>query len=1088
MAKELIINASLPEVRIALMDDGRIQELLIERASDKGIVGNIYKGRVTRVLPGMQAAFVDVGLDKAAFLYVDDIYVHPKVMGDDAEIDEDRETTETDASDVKTADAADAQQDSSLGQTTDPNSGETLEPAEKKPSPFITQSMSAAAPATDTEVTKKIIPEVTASFKPTPVDQQMVENLYEHPHEKNGAHHARDLEGDQPTLEDRIEATEATDDSYDDDELLNEDSDEESDEESDHDLVDDADEENDEENDEDYNAEDAAEDSEGESAQVSADSGAGTASQNLTQDANAATSDAVTAEGSSSLSGLIAEPKDGQKKRFRRGRNRRRGRGKDSDASTNVNAKQNPNRFAAGSVDADSELVPESFNEGLMDRGNVDSDRASIEAGETNRANLTVHTTKVRSEFKESRARDRRIKSKNTRPRAQANISDLLKEGQEVIVQVAKDPIATKGARLTCHVSLPGRHLVCMPSIDHVGVSRRIERDDERRKLREYVERHRPRKMGFIVRTASGGKDPEAWIKQDIDYLSKIWRDIRNKSDEVSAPACVYEDLNSILRAIRDWVNEDIDRIIVDTRYHYNELLEFSDRFMPSLREKIELYQGDLPVFDAYGLSSELHRSLERKVWLKSGGYIVIDQAEALVAIDVNTGRFVGKKSLEDTILKTNLEAAEEIAYQLRLRNCGGMIIVDFIDMEREDNKMRVYRALDEALKRDRARPTIQKISELGLVEMTRKRTRDTIIRSLCEPCTHCEGKGFTKSNLTVAYEILREAERLSVDRDAKKILISAHEAVIDLLAIDLRDVVDQLEHRSNKQIFLQTVLDYHHEQFEVVTDRMQGKKPATDIARQLRIERDRSERKEKNDKQKHRESGPRESTQRDSNPVRENHQRNDSRNRHSQSHRNEDADSGQQQAASPPVSTVPKGSFVAAPKHPKTDTLDADGTVGTAASSGQSTIIAPVQRNQNYNNSSPPDEDQLAYLRAQAAQDAALASYGVVSPSVPNQNQRGGAGGRGRNQGRHQNQRNQNAGQPNRGGDPRNGSRFRHSPARFEGSTGGNSSGSASTDNIGNHMAEPTQTINQGDGGQMVPDYEVLVTPASKNEGDGSN
>jgi ribonuclease G len=362
-----------------------------------------------------------------------------------------------------------------------------------------------------------------------------------------------------------------------------------------------------------------------------------------------------------------------------------------------------------------------------------------------------------------------------------------------------------------------------MPTIDHVGVSRRIENDGERRKLREFVERNRTKKLGFIVRTASGKNSAEKRVKQDIDYLTRLWDQIRERSAAVSAPALVYEDLNAILRAIRDWVSEDIDRIIVDSRFHFNDIQRFASHFMPALKPKVELYQGSAPIFDAYGISAELARSLERKVWLKSGGYIVIDQAEALVAVDVNTGRYVGKKNLEDTILKTNLEAVQEIAYQLRLRNCGGIIILDLIDMEKEENKRRVYQALEEALKKDRARPTILKISELGLIEMTRKRTRDTMVRTLCESCSHCEGKGYIKTKQTVGYEILRDIEREGSSSEVDKILVQAHPDIIDAMAIEERDTLDQLERRYRKQIFLQAVPDHHPEQYEVTTEVRDG-------------------------------------------------------------------------------------------------------------------------------------------------------------------------------------------------------------------------------------------------------------------------
>ena len=950
MAKELIINASLPEVRIALMEDGRIQELLIERESEKGIVGNIYKGRVTRVLPGMQAAFVDVGLDKAAFLYVDDIYVHPKVMGEETEVEE-------------SYDDSHEEQNDDQGQHEEQNAGS----GEGH--------------------------EVQAHSEAEAMDTSSLEShVAEHVEEEFS--HELDEEDDSSESDE--------DDSFDDEEA-------------------------------DFEAmeAEAAGELEASGAEQSDEGGEGHAeSHSVDADGNPV-QNAESAEGSAP-SGPVAEGSfvaaaktegsldelaegGGRKSRFRgRNRNRRRGRGKDQ------------NRFAGGESFEDQD-VPESFSGTIADKGEVASDRAQME-GEARPTQSAVRNTKARPEFREQRNRDRRIKSKHSKPRAQANISDLLREGQEVIVQVAKDPIATKGARLTCHVSLPGRHLVCMPTIDHVGVSRRIERDDERRALRDFVERNRPKNMGFIVRTASGGKDPESWIKQDIDYLSKLWTKIRNRADDVSAPSIVYEDLNSVLRAIRDWVNEDIDKIIVDSRYHFNELNEFAERFMPSLNEKIELYQGDIPIFDAYGISSELHRSLERKVWLKSGGYIVIDQAEALVAIDVNTGRFVGKKNLEDTILKTNLEACDEIAYQLRLRNCGGMIVVDLIDMERDENKMRVYRAMDDALRQDRARPTIQKISELGLIEMTRKRTRDTIIRTLCEPCVQCEGKGFTKSTRTVAYEILREIERMGVDRDAKKVLVSAHEGVVDILAIDLRDVLDTLEKRYNKTVYLQGMVDFHGEQFEVVTDRVSGKKPSQDIARQLRVERERTERKEKQ-KQRQKETSHRRDHGRDEG-------RDEGRNEGRIEARNEGRDAGdeEQVESAPTRPALPtkkaEGAFVisaATIQARKDSDKAANRTAEPKSEDGEPTSEEPIEaaaegaesfddeeqrpqpqpRPQRGHSDGMEDEDQLAYLRAQAAQDAALARTQGASPSQGNERN---PGRQPRNQNnRNNNQRNQN-------------------------------------------------------------------------------
>jgi Rne/Rng family ribonuclease len=1041
MAKELIINASLPEVRIALMEDGRIQELLIERDSEKGIVGNIYKGRVTRVLPGMQAAFVDVGLDKAAFLYVDDIFVHPKVMGDDAEMIEEE-----------------YEEESSEGASSEGSSEEPKAPVVRPSGSFVSTHASAdQVQATKAQFQDEAAAleeahehEIVASEIASEIDSSQLEchtadhaetelTTDEMAHEFDEAAH-EDSSDDSSEIEFSSEVS--TEEDFSDEEDSEEDSEEDEDDQNDEESMGFSD-----ENDQDDEGSDdqgSEENFEGEAMSASAEgSNENNGEENQSQPQLNADGTVVEGTGDASLQGLVQG--QGKGRRFRnRNRNRRRGKGKGDRDQKTEGSKPARNQFAAGESHVDPDLMPDTLSAALYEKGDVESDRSAME-GENKPVSTQARPKSQRPEFREQRNRDRRIKTKHARPRAQANIADLLKEGQEVIVQVAKDPIATKGARLTCHVSLPGRHLVCMPTIDHVGVSRRIERDDERRRLRDFVEKNRTKKLGFIVRTASGGKDPESWIKQDIDYLTKLWGKICNRADEVSAPSIVYEDLNSVLRSIRDWVNEDIDKIIVDTRYHYNELLDFAERFMPSLIGKIELYQGDIPVFDAYGLSSELYRSLERRVWLKSGGYIVIDQAEALVAIDVNTGRFVGKKNLEDTILKTNIEAAEEIAYQLRLRNCGGIIICDFIDMERDENRMRVYRALEEALRKDRARPTIQKISELGLVEMTRKRTRDTIIRTLCEPCSHCEGKGFGKSKLTVAYEILRETERLGIDREAKKILISAHESVIDILAIDLRDALDTLERRYNKTVYLQAILDFHNEQYEVVTDRTVGKKQNQDIARQLRIERDRSERKEKQKQRQKEVASHRNDSDDEESPaeVREERQeRSGGRDRNRDRNRGRDRNQNQNQnhertvdasaeSTEPAVAEAPKprpeGQFVARPKPVIEAKPVVEGEEAQSNPEGQEEFSAEESFPTSERVATGyEDEDQLAYLRAQAAQDAALARGATSSQAA---HTGGGGGGQNRNNRNNRGGRNQNNRQgrnQNRGNNDRGAGRFR--------------------------------------------------------------
>lgn len=394
-------------------------------------------------------------------------------------------------------------------------------------------------------------------------------------------------------------------------------------------------------------------------------------------------------------------------------------------------------------------------------------------------------------------------------------IEELLQEGQELLVQVSKEPIGTKGARITSHISLPGRHLVYMPTVDHVGISRRIEDEEERERLREIVDRIKPTGSGFIVRTVSEGKSEEDLLA-DMKYLLKLWEEVAKKKDKVHAPALIHSDLDVTQKVVRDILTESVDRIVVDSKPEHDKIVQFITTFMPKMKYSIELYDEEEPIFDNFGLEVEISRALGRKVWLKSGGYIIIEQTEALTAIDVNTGRFVGKHNLEDTILKTNLEAVKEIAYQLRLRNIGGIIIIDFIDMEKEVNREKVYGALEEALKADKSKTNILKISELGLVEMTRKRVRESMGRMMCEPCPYCEGRGYVKSKTTVCHEIFRELRREMLDIRGTKVTLTVHPQVADLLYDEERRGLEELERRFKKRITVRAKPGFHQEQFEI--------------------------------------------------------------------------------------------------------------------------------------------------------------------------------------------------------------------------------------------------------------------------------
>jgi ribonuclease G len=397
------------------------------------------------------------------------------------------------------------------------------------------------------------------------------------------------------------------------------------------------------------------------------------------------------------------------------------------------------------------------------------------------------------------------------------SIEDLLQEGQEVMVQVTKEPMGTKGPRVTMYVSLPGRYLVFMPNVNHVGVSRRIGRDEERGRLKDLIYRLRKPGTGYIVRTVTEGMTEEE-VRADMAFLDLVWRNLLKKKESLSAPAMLHNDLDLVFRTIRDLFTHKVDRLIVDAKAEYDRIKEFVNTFMPALSSRVELYDQEEPLFDNLEIELEISKALGRKVWLKSGGYIVIDHTEALTVIDVNTGRFVGKRHLEDTILKTNLEAVKEIAYQLRLRNIGGIIVIDFIDMERERNREKVYNTLQEALSKDRAKSRILRISELGLVEMSRERTREDLLRIMCEPCSYCEGRGYTKSPVTVCHELFREIRKIGISPKHKKIIIGVHPDVANLLYDEERQSIEELELEFHKKVIIKADSNLHIEQYDITT------------------------------------------------------------------------------------------------------------------------------------------------------------------------------------------------------------------------------------------------------------------------------
>ena len=397
-------------------------------------------------------------------------------------------------------------------------------------------------------------------------------------------------------------------------------------------------------------------------------------------------------------------------------------------------------------------------------------------------------------------------------------IHELLREGQQLIVQVVKDPLGSKGARLTTHISIPARFLVYMPNNGHVGVSQRIESEEERERLkiqvRDLAERHSP--GGYIVRTAAEGIAQEA-LEKDILFLGQLWGEIQQRSKEGNDIALIHEDMPLVMRTMRDLADADIEKIRIDSRETYLKVCKFAGKFITGMANRIEHYSGERPIFDLYGVEDEIQRALGRKVQLKSGGYLIIDQTEAMTTVDVNTGAFVGHRNLEETIFKTNLEAAQAIARQLRLRNLGGIIIIDFIDMEDLEHRRQVLRALEKSLERDHAKTTLSEVSALGLVQMTRKRTRESLEHVLCETCPTCAGRGTLKTPETVCYEIFREIMRAVRQFDAQQLLVLASQEVVDLLVDEESTSVAELEEFIERPINFQVESLYTQEQFDVV-------------------------------------------------------------------------------------------------------------------------------------------------------------------------------------------------------------------------------------------------------------------------------
>ncbi|NVJ17119.1 Rne/Rng family ribonuclease [Myxococcus sp. AM010] len=752
MSSILVINAAGRETRVALVEGGHIAEFYLERKKDKGVVGNIYKGRVVRVLPGMQAAFVDIGLEKAAFLYVSDVVYDPDFARAQFELTEGEHEDAPDVPDETEAEAAEA-----AARHAPRHVASEPEDAHFEPAAASTESL----PRDTALELAANAPSVTPPGAETPAAP-----AEEAPAAGAEAGVAAESAA-QPVTPEQIVAVEPS----------------------------------------------TAAPVEAAPAPVSGEAVAAPSSEPQVTEAAVEPAAQVESPEAALAVAAASEPAAVAVET-------------PVEAAVEVaegEATGLPVEPPPPSAAALGDIIPSPAAEGAQAAkpsevsGERRTPREAREAREPrSREKERGEKEKGRRPQEEKRRGDKRDDDKEkVKPRRTDKIEDLLKVGQEVVVQISKDPIGTKGARLTSHISIPGRHLVFMPTVDHVGISRRISNEKERRRLREVVDRLRPPGTGFIVRTVAENV-PQEKLESDIRFLIEVWNQVVRKNEKRGGPGLLHPDLDLILRATRDLFAHDVEKLVVDDREEYERILGFVTAQDPALRDRVALHEGDDTVFDAYGIEQELQRATQRKVWLKSGGYLIIDQAEALTAIDVNSGRYVGKKSLEETITKINVEAAKEIVYQLRLRNIGGIIICDFIDMEKAQNRDKVFKALQEALGRDKAKTNVLRISELGLVEMTRKRVRESIGRMLHEDCPYCDGNGFVKTATTVAYEIFREIRREAPGYKDSTLVINCNAEVARLLQGEERNELRHLMDRYNKSIQVKAQQNYHREQYDI--------------------------------------------------------------------------------------------------------------------------------------------------------------------------------------------------------------------------------------------------------------------------------
>jgi len=848
MAKQLIVSVNGREKKIAIIEDDKVAEFYIERGEQhQGIVGNIYKGRVMRVLPGMQSAFVDIGLERDAFLYVSDFF--------DEEEEFERIVIDKSKKGTPDAEHAAAEEVALNRAEREHRIDETQERAEPlqepEPAPFEEvseqadggrrrgrrgrrrgrweKSDEAAIPtppptpsfdipntpfvAGDPSIERIVDEEETAASGEMFKDARLQERIFDQIHavEFNMEDDFRSAEvGSLLSSGLRSESFERVDDGATEVEPIRE---ERRPPEAHVSSFDD---------------------------EVTTNPLGSGSFQRISDDEEEVAQGEPLAEKYPSKRGRKS-PAAAKKKSATRAAASK------SSASKKKASKKSSKKRAAGRETGDESLPAYADSEAHVvenqSRGEFATRRggrrrrrpgknrpAATSGTEVDTATVTevpvdghddereqVQFTDAAEESappqsdgnqrprpRDQRGRDQRgYRNQSRRERHQPAITDLLSEGQEILVQIAKEPIAKKGARITSHIALPGRFLVYMPTVEHVGVSRKIESDNERHRLRKLIQMIRAEEDipsgGFIVRTAGVGIS-EKELREDVRYLVRTWLDIRSSAEKAKAPALVHRDLDLVQRLLRDQLSDDFESIRVDSEDEYQAIVEFINRIQPRLVRRVKLYTKEQPILEAFSVQAEIDKAIKPRVWLKSGGYLVINQTEALVAIDVNTGKFVGRGSgrLEDTITRTNLEAVDEIVRQIRLRDLGGIIVLDLIDMEERRNRQKVMQALQDALRNDKSPTKVLSFNDFGLVIMTRKRVKQSLERTLCSPCPNCQGAGLIKSPQTICYELLEESRRLAKgingERDNKQVTLRINPDVAKALRSSERDVLVEIE------------------------------------------------------------------------------------------------------------------------------------------------------------------------------------------------------------------------------------------------------------------------------------------------------